>query len=602
MDDTEAQFVAITGCSPQKAEQYLRLTDYNLEQAVALYFDSGGIDLEGQETSSASAATSATSRPPAPPSLRPQRTVGSYGYADEDGVVHLDSDDDMDDDDSPEVTGWNQTGQQQGDASLGHRTPRNATPPPVREASEGQGVESDEALARRLQEELYAGGDVDGAVDVDGVRAPIARTRETLVGPGTDWGPSDSGTREAVMAQMRARQAGGSSRGTIFIIFSSSDKPAYFLIAPGIFNQRPTSTLWDDESDPSSRRTNLSRTTGGASESSSKASLLAEMYRPPFELICRLPWDLARQEGRDKEKWMIVNVQDPSVFDCQILNRDIWKDSQIKETVRENFILMQYNNDDPRGREYIQYYFQSHGNQDTYPHIAIVDPRTGEQVKVWSGPPVPKPMEFLMQLHEFLDRYSLKANAKNPVAVRKPAKSKAVDVDRMTEEEMLQMALQNSMTNSGFPSGSQDDDPDALTRTTGSIGKGKGRALEDEPQKHDDENLMEMEPADTNGHVSNASPFMQIVSNNPHTEPPANPATTTRIQFRHSGGRVIRRFALSDPVMRIYEWLKAEPLEGKAGAEFELVCMGKNLIEVLNRSIEQAGLKNQTVMVEFLED
>jgi hypothetical protein len=326
------------------------------------------------------------------------------------------------------------------------------------------------------------------------------------------------------------------------------------------------------------------------------------MYRPPFELICRLPWDLARQEGRDKEKWMIVNVQDPSVFDCQILNRDIWKDSQIKETVKENFLLMQYNNDDPRGREYIQYYFQSHGNQDAYPHIAIVDPRTGEQVKVWSGPPVPKPMEFLMQLHEFLDRYSLKANAKNPVAVRKPVKNKAMDVGRMTEEEMLQMALQNSMTNGGFPSGPQDDDPDALTRSTGSIGKGKGKAREDEPQQYDEEDLMDMEPADTNGHASNASPFMRIASNNPHTEPPANPTTTTRIQFRHSGGRVIRRFALSDPVMRIYEWLKAEPLEGKASVEFELVCMGKNLMEVLNSSIEQAGLKNQTVMVEFLED
>jgi hypothetical protein len=159
------------------------------------------------------------------------------------------------------------------------------------------------------------------------------------------------------------------------------------------------------------------------------------------------------------------------------------------------------------------------------------------------------------------------------------------------------------MTNGGFPSGPLDDDPDALTKTSGSIGKGKGRARDDEPQQYEGEDLMDMEPTDTNGHdLLRASPFMQIASTNPHTEPPANPATTTRIQFRHSGGRVIRRFALSDPVMRIYEWLKAEPLEGKGGVEFELVCMGKNLIEILNSSIEQAGLKNQTVMVEFLED
>ncbi|KAI9772225.1 MAG: hypothetical protein M1840_000974 [Geoglossum simile] len=581
MDEIEAQFVSITGSTPQKAEQYLRLTDYNLEQAIPLYLDSGGIDLEGQDATAVSAAASSAARPLAPPSLGPQHAGGPHGYADDDGVVHIDSDDDVDDDDDPEIIGWNQR-LPQATAPLDHHPPASTSPPPTHRATDSQGLESDEAMARRLQEELYAGGDL-GGIDADGVRAPIARTRETLVGPGSDWGSTDPGMRDAVMAQMRARHAGASSR------------------APGIFNQRPASTVWDDESDPPSRRSNLSRTTGGASESSSKASLLAEMYRPPFELICRLPWDLARQEGREKEKWMIVNVQDPSVFDCQILNRDIWKDSQIKETVREHFLFMQYNKDDRRGREYIQYYFQSHGNQDAYPHIAIVDPRTGEQVKVWSGPPVPKPMEFLMQLHEFLDRYSLKANAKNPVAVRKPVKTKSIDVDRMTEEEMLEMALQNSMVSGGLPNDPRDDDPDALTRVSGNIGKGKGKAQEDDPQQYGEEDLMEMETVDTNGHGS-TSPFMQIPSTNPHIEPTANPATTTRIQFRHSGGRVIRRFALSDHIMRIYEWLKAEPLEGRAGVEFELVCMGKNLIEVLHSSIEQAGLKNQTVMVEFLVD
>ncbi len=69
---------------------------------------------------------------------------------------------------------------------------------------------------------------------------------------------------------------------------------------------------------------------------------------------------------------------------------------------------------------YLQYYFQGSDVSDNYPHIAIVDPRTGEQVKVWSGAPVIKAPDFLMQLHEFLDRYSLKQNARNPVAKRKP--------------------------------------------------------------------------------------------------------------------------------------------------------------------------------------
>ena len=355
--------------------------------------------------------------------------------------------------------------------------------------------------------------------------------------------------------------------------------------------------MWDDEPvESSSRRQVLAQATGGASEASSKASLLAEMYRPPHEIMSRLSWDEARREGKDNEKWILVNVQDPSIFDCQVLNRDIWKNPEIKETVKENFIFIQYNKDDARAGQYIQFYFKDEANQDAYPHIAIVDPRTGEQVKVWSGPPVPKPMDYLMQLHEFLDRYSLKANAKNPVATRKPEKKATVDVGRMTEEEMLEMALQNSLGNGG---GQSHHDPDALTRSVAEENKGKGRA-----EAVIDEDVVEASPRVTNGSgASNStSPFSNVSSSNPHVEPAADPNTVTRIQFRHAGGRIIRRFALADPVLRLYEWLKAEPLEGKEGMEFGLVCMGKNLMEHVHETIEQAGLRNQTVMIEFVED
>ena len=367
---------------------------------------------------------------------------------------------------------------------------------------------------------------------------------------------------------------------------------------PGIFNQQPVSnSIWNNsEPNPNSSgyRAQLAQATAGASEASSKSNLLAEMYRPPFEIMSRSIWEEAREEGKHNEKWIIVNVQDPAIFDCQVLNRDIWKNPGIKETVQENFIFMQYAKDDPRGNQYIQYYFQARENQDAYPHIAIVDPRTGEQVKVWSGPPAPKAMEFLMQLHEFLDRYSLKVTAKNPVARRKPEPKKEKQIEKMTEEEMLEMALQNSLAGTSGPT---QDDPDDLTRSMGDIGRGNRK-----PEEEDAE-MAELETTHTNGQSEHgtqaASPFAAIPSTNPHIEPPSDP-TSTRIQFRHPNGRVVRRFSLGDPVQRIYEWLKADPLEGKEGMEFELVFMQKNLVEKLGESIEQAGLKNGTVMVEFI--
>lgn len=305
----------------------------------------------------------------------------------------------------------------------------------------------------------------------------------------------------------------------------------------------------------------------------------------------QIPWDTARDKGKEEKKWLLVNIQDPSIFDCQQLNRDIWKHEGIRELVKENFIFMQYAKDDPRGSQYVQYYFPLKDSDAAYPHIAIVDPRTGEQVKVWSGPPVPAAGDFLMQLVEFLDRYSLDVTKKNPVAKRKPEKPKSVDVDRLTEEEMLDLALQNSLANSEAH-GPKEHDPDDLTKSVGDMSQGKGKEVE------------VGNPGASNGHASSAVPdslFAQISATNPHIEPAPGP-NVTRIQFRHANGRVVRRFDTNDPVRRIYEWLKAEPFEGKEGIEFDLKGIGNDLIGDLDETIKDAGIGNSTVMVEFLED
>lgn len=363
----------------------------------------------------------------------------------------------------------------------------------------------------------------------------------------------------------------------------------------GIFNQATESSIWNNAGvSASTHRDRLARATAGASEVSSKSNLLAEMYRPPIEIMSRLSWDEARKQGKAMEKWILVNIQDAAIFDCQVLNRDIWKNTGIMDTVRENFIFMQYAKDDPQGSPYIQYYFQNRDSHDAYPHIAIVDPRTGEQVKVWSGVPAPKAIDFLMQLHEFLDRYSLNAAAKNPVARRKPEAKKETQVEKMTEDQMLEMALQNSLVGT---EASRDMDPDDLTRSTGNVGQSPVGLEEDTEMSDTAETARATESLLT----KSPSPYALISSSHPHAEPPPDASTTTRIQFRHPTGRVVRRFALSDPVRRIFEWLKASPLEGKEGVEFELIYLQKNLFEALEDTIEQAGLKNGTVMVEFLE-
>lgn len=333
--------------------------------------------------------------------------------------------------------------------------------------------------------------------------------------------------------------------------------------------------------------------------------------------MSHLSWDAAREAGKAEKKWILVNLQDMSDFNCQALNRDHWKNENLKALVQEHFIFLQYEKGDPRADPYVTFYFpnQAHENPSNYPHVSIIDPRTGEQVKVWSGLPFPPPAELHADLVEFLDRYSLSKHSKNPIPKSKP-KAKAIDFGRLSEEEMMRMALEQSLeTNGGGGgsgsgggggggSGSNVQDPDALTKSNPDIsgsGKGKGRATDDSIDLTDETPTNDEEEGVA---AEEDSAFSRISSTNPHAEPALDPATTTRIQFRHSGGRVIRRFAVSDPVRRLYEWLKAEPLEGRdSSVPFELKAIpGRDLIGELDSTVEAAGLKNGTVMIEYIED
>lgn len=524
MDEDVAQFMAITGTDNERvARGYLEISGNDQMQAIQLFFESP--ELAANFTSDTHAASAQSS------SSAPRHLTGRE---DSRGVITIDSDDDddgdvpMDDDDD---------GDGHGVAAV------------ARAAQE----EDDAAMARRLQEEMYGQG---GGAAAEDVRAPMSRTTETLVAPNPAWGMEDD-NEAAMLEQLRRRRPPPSQPANPFSQ-SVWDEP----IAPGVgvppvpMGSRPGG-----------------QPTGGRSQR------LADMFRPPYDIISHLSWEDAREEGKEEKKWIIVNVQDSSDFNCQTLNRDHWKDENIKSLLKEHFIFMQFDKDNPRGQEYLGFYFPQHENASNYPYVAIIDPRTGEQVKLWSGLPFPDKGEFYSDLIEFLDRYSLAANSKNPVPKTKP-KSRKVDVDRMTEEEMLEMALQNSMENGG-PSKTSEEDPDALTKSIPDLTKGKEPEAAQEP----------------------ASPFAGIPSDRPHVEPENSPATTTRIQFRHPAGRVIRRFSTAEPVQRIYEWLKAEPLEGKDGLAFELKAQpGGDLIEKLDNTIEQAGLKNGTVMIEFLED
>jgi len=327
--------------------------------------------------------------------------------------------------------------------------------------------------------------------------------------------------------------------------------------------------------------------------------------------MTNLSFQDARDEAKEVEKWILVNIQDNSLFPCQALNRDIWKATEVKATVKENFVFLQMDRAGRDGKDYLRLYMANAVDdvalfasgtkaEDVFPHIAIIDPRTGEQVKVWADVPK-KPLEFVMALHEFLDRYSLKVDAKNPVQRMTKTKSSVAD---MTEDEMMQLAMQNSLGGTSTPPGATSD-PDNLTKTGGS--------------SSDVGDLMEFEDAQENlvdTSEKQESVFWRIRGDKHHAEP-LNGPDVTRIQFKMSdGSRVVRKFLLKDRVERLFEYVKADLLpehqekrksaaddkeDPLVGKEFELVSLGKKLIDHLEETIDEAGLKMGTVMVEVVD-
>lgn len=118
-DDLISQFVGITDAAPHNAEAYLKITDWSLEQAIELFFNSEGADMSGGP-------------PPAASSGAP---------------IVISDDDDLESADIREAT-----------------------------RASGGAYDADAEIARKLQEEFYADQQQDE------VRAPLPRTRETLVG------------------------------------------------------------------------------------------------------------------------------------------------------------------------------------------------------------------------------------------------------------------------------------------------------------------------------------------------------------------------------------------------------------------------------------
>lgn len=72
-----------------------------------------------------------------------------------------------------------------------------------------------------------------------------------------------------------------------------------------------------------------------------KSKRLEDLFRPPCGILFLGSFMEAREHAKSLNRWLLVNVQNPQEFSCQILNRDVWSNQQIQGIIKDHFVLWQ---------------------------------------------------------------------------------------------------------------------------------------------------------------------------------------------------------------------------------------------------------------------
>lgn len=137
-------------------------------------------------------------------------------------------------------------------------------------------------------------------------------------------------------------------------------------------------------------------------------SRLSELFRPPVDITFCGSFQAARDYAKEQNKWLIVNVQDMSDFNCQVLNRDIWSSDKLRTIIKKYFVFWQVAIDNTDGHRFQVFY-----SIQVFPYVGILDPRTGEEKLSYKT-------GFKLTLNDFMDALKsyLKENTSHPNAVR----------------------------------------------------------------------------------------------------------------------------------------------------------------------------------------
>ncbi|KAJ1801488.1 UBX domain protein Ubx2 [Coemansia sp. RSA 2399] len=468
----------------------------------------------------------------------------------------------------------------------------------------------------------------------DEVRAPIAARSDVLVdGGGGGGGRYGAGYDDSIYAShYNGHYQGPGMRST--------------PVHASIFNQQVARSGpepfrdFAQEAAEISGEASSSAAVGAAAAAagaSSRHSRLAELFKPPFDIMHTGNLDSARSEAQETGRWVLVNLQNVSDFMCQALNRDIWRKDVIKEVIKRNFVFLQRSIDTAEGSRLSNMY-----RVNTYPFIAVIHPKTGELKKTFTR--IASMTDILEDLTNFtIDNSMVRKGKKSSGSETSTSRSGSratlsrivTGIHNMSEEDQLAAAIAASELDSqpaGEGSNSRgsrravtidtDSEPEfdnsdsySDIHSISSYEDGENdseKSNSDADMDVDDaaaahERMAEQASADT---AANVEPEEETTLNDPDawykalpaSEPlePAQGSTVTRIQFRFPNGqRVVRRFSKFDLVSTIFQYIKSTLPEASEALEVpEVMFMNQQLSEYVTQTIEEAKLANASLVVD----
>ncbi|KAI8620502.1 hypothetical protein BC830DRAFT_522818 [Chytriomyces sp. MP71] len=385
--------------------------------------------------------------------------------------------------------------------------------------------------------------------DEDGVRAAIAPKHDTLVGhPGfVSHGFDYESENELLLDSVR--------------------DPSAVAARVGLRNISSSSSFASAASSSSRQRGGDGHSNGAfailAGSGDPKRDKLARMFAEPSEIMFRDSFDMAREYGKKHSKWILVTLTDRTEFACEAQKRDLWNVDIMREMISASFVFLFYDADSSEGRQHMSFY-----KVQGLPYFAIIDPRTGESMKVWRT--TPKKGELLQEFATFLDLYSLESH-------RAPAPSKRkanASVGELTEEEQMALAIAASMET---PAGG------------GSSSSAKKMQLDDD--------VMDITEEAESAEDRLLDEWASIPSK---AGPEPQTGDITRVQFKlPDGSKFVRKFLKTEKVKAMFSFVKENLASNDMLDKFELLNFRDALYSKLDLTLQEAGVVNASVIVEL---